>query len=177
MRSLEQLRAFAQDWHARRRDRDHLSAALGAELIVRPGGRKVLGFAVALGSIRQVVLNQRLTGSRLQTPVLAHECAHLLLGVQGVSLCVSGQQVGREERNAWAGAAFLAVPGDAIPRERSARRDLAALLDVPVELVDLRAALTDYLDRPEPRPFAAYRRLANAFDQWYACFDRESGCL
>ncbi len=177
MSSLELLRAYATRWHHRRRDLDALSAELGAELIVRPGGRKVLGFVVAVAGIRQVVLNERLVGSPLRTPVLAHECAHLILGVQGVSLCSSVQYPGRDERNAWAGAAMLAIPDDTIPRRQSARVDLAASLGVPVELVDLRAALTEYLDSSEPRSFGGYRALSEALRCWYARFERESRLL
>ena len=44
---------------------------------------------------------------------------------------------------------------------------------MPVQLVDLRAALTDYLDSPEPRHVAAYRDLGNAFQRWYVYFNRE----
>jgi hypothetical protein len=174
MRSLELLRTFAVRWHDRTRDLNKLYAELGAELVVRPGGRKVLGFVVDLAGIRQIVLNQRLVGSPLRTPVLAHECAHLILGVDGVSLCANARHPSRDERNAWAGAALLAVPGDTTPPDRSARRKLAASLDVPVELVDLRASLTEYLYSPEPRSLGTYRGLSEAFRRWYACFDRES---
>ena len=177
MSPLELLRMYAARWHDRSRDLDALSAELGAELIVRPGGRKVLGFVVAVGRIRQVVLNERLVGSSLRRPVLAHECAHLLLGIEGVSLCSSVQHPGRDERNAWAGAALLAIPDDTIPRRQSARVDLAASLGVPVELVDLRAALTEHLDSSEPRSFREYRDLSEALRRWYARFEHESQLL
>ena len=174
MRSLELLHAFAVCWHGRGHDLNELYDELGAELIVRPGGRKVLGFVVALEGIRQVVLNDRLTGTALRNPVLAHECAHLVLGVQGISLCARTSRPDNTERIAWAGAALLAVPDGAIPPGRAGRRDLAHALNVPVELVDLRAALNAYLDGTTPRPLDAYRDLGGAFRRWYACFDRES---
>jgi hypothetical protein len=177
MRSLELLRAFAVGWHSRSRDLNELYAELGADLIERPGGRKVLGFVVALAGLRQIVLNQRLNGSPLRVPVLAHECAHLILGVEGISLCANDLRPSRDERNAWAGAALLAVPGDALPRSRTARRQLAASLNVPVQLVDLRAALTECLDRPQPPPVHAYRRLSSAFERWYVHFHRASSRL
>ena len=174
MHSLELLRAFAVAWHNRSRDLNELYTELGADLIERPGGRKVLGFVVALDGLREIVLNERLTGSRLRAPVLAHECAHLILGVEGVSLCTNALRPSRNERNAWAGAALLAVPGDTIPCSRSARRELAASLDVPVQLVDLRAALTEYLDSPEPRTISAYRHLSHTLQRWYVHFEHES---
>ena len=174
MRSLELLRAFAIGWHNRDRDLNELYTQLGADLIERPGGRKVLGFVVAFGGLRQVVLNERLLGSSLRKPVLAHECAHLILGVEGVSLCTTDLRPSRDERNAWAGAALLAVPGDTIPRSRVARRDLAASLDVPVQLVDLRATLGEYLDTAQPRSVSTYRRLSSALQCWYVHFDQAS---
>ena len=177
MRSLELLRAFAACWHDRGSDLDELYDELGAELIVRPGGRKVLGFVVALDGVRQVVLNQRLTGTSLRNPVLAHECAHLLVGIQGVNLCARTPRPDIKERNAWAGAALLAVPDVAIPPGRPGRRDLADTLNVPVELVDLRAALNAYLDSTTPSPLDAHRDLDGAFGRWYDYFDRASRCL
>jgi hypothetical protein len=174
MRSLDLLHAFAVCWHDRGRGLNELYDELGAELIVRPGGRKVLGFVVALEGIRQVVLNERLAGTSLRNAVLAHECAHLLLGVQGISLCARDPWPDKSERNAWAGAALLAVPNGVIPPGPAERRDLAYALDVPVELVDLRAALNAYLDGTSPRPLDAYRDLGGALRRWYTCFDRES---
>src|SRR3954469_20882008 len=135
MRSLELLRTFAVGWHNHRRGLNELHAELGADLIERPGGRKVLGFVVALGGLRQIVLNERLHGSSLWKAVLAHECAHLILGVDGVSLCSNVARPSRDERNAWAGAALLAVPVETVPASRSARRQLAAEFDVPIQLV------------------------------------------
>jgi hypothetical protein len=174
MHSLELLQAFAVGWHARGSDLNALYDELGAELIVRPGGRKVLGFVVALEGIRQVVLSERLTGTSLRNPVLAHECAHLLIGVQGVSLCARTPRPGSAERDAWAGAALLAVPDGAIPTGPTERRELANALNVPVALLDLRAALNAYLGGPTPCPLDAYRDLGGALRGWYACFDRES---
>jgi hypothetical protein len=168
MRSVELLYSLAEPCHQDLWDLQHLPTLLGAELCIRPGGRKILGFMVRLGPLRQIVLNQRICDLPIEKPVLAHECAHILFGHEGVHICAAAYQ-SRQEREAWYGAAMLAIPPDAARALQVAEArpgDVAKACDAPVELVGLRLALGDCLDAFGTPRERARNRLRAAWRRW-----------
>lgn len=173
MLSINRIHHFAEQWHRDGRDLDQLTDRLRAEVLVRPGGRKILAFAVEWLGRRQIVMNERLENTSLRTVVLAHECVHLLLGVRGISMCGRTPRMERHERDAWLGAAILAVPAVAAEGDHQQRIVAADALRIPVELVDLRAALNEYADESNVRSISTYRRVGTAYRRWYARFESE----
>jgi hypothetical protein len=169
--SLRRVAQFVDLWHGLDTGLEQLPPLLNAELCRRSGGRLILGFAIIFGPVCQVVINSRVNQTLLAKPVLAHECAHLLLGVRGVRMCSGELCASDEERSAWYGAALLAVPSARIQALQSGAvraRHVANECNVPVEFVDLRCALREYLEARDSTRDSVGERVERAYWRWIA---------
>lgn len=92
-----------------------------------------------------IALNARLLGTALYTPVLAHECAHVLLEDDGLYTCYAGD---RHERAVWDLAARLALPSASIAAWQ--RGDVCA--DGLARIYELPEAFVRYATTPEQLP-------------------------
>lgn len=108
---LEGLRSFASEWQRKPWAIMALPTEIGARVIYEEGDPLVLGVAVTARAKRRactIGLNKLVLQSPLYLPVLAHECAHCVLG-HSAGLCENGWIRSQVEQAAWFGGAFLAV--------------------------------------------------------------------
>lgn len=164
---------FAQGLHRDAWCITRLPDDLNARLFVRETGTDLLGVAVQ-GKRRAIGLNAAIVGTPLELPVLAHECGHLLLG-HDIGYCSTIVRIhGREERDAWASAALLAIPTPTaieLSRHPRAVPDLAATFGVPRVLAAMRGALAvllDEVDGDQEHAAATFRASRDSLDRWIA---------
>lgn len=174
---LDPVDAFARRLHSRLWCVQGLPTELGARRFVSETGPDLFGVAVQ-GRTRAIGLSAAIVGTPLELPVIAHECGHLLLG-HDVGFCslALGVRV-RAERDAWAGAALLAIPreaGAALVERRATAHDIAATFDVPRSLVYMRGALAVLLGEAEGRREWARQQLAasrRSLESWMVSVSR-----
>lgn len=175
IRDLAQVARFARQHHRRQWSVTQFVSSIGASLIFAPieGGR-IPGISCRAGTMTVIGIDERLVGTRFYVPVLAHEITHLILGSTGVWLCapygahtrVAESWTSPTERNAWFGAALLAVDrkriaqfkdGEALPE------DIATECMVPVEFVNFAYSVHQAVESELP----LHLRAANiAYERW-----------
>lgn len=154
-----------------------LPADLGARHVTCEPAPDLLGLAVH-GIRTGIAINAAIVGTPLELPVIAHECAHLLLGhdIGYCSTSLSAQV--RPERDAWDGAALLAIPTESavmFATRRATVHDLADYYEVPPALVYMRGALAVLLGEVEGDRAHARQSLAAArrsLEGWMAAVAR-----
>jgi len=154
MQRLRPVQQFAKECHRGRWSVSDFPSRIGARVVVDQNatGGHILGMACRSDRGAVIGLDERIFGTRLYVPVLAHEVSHLLLGGSGTFQCSSTAVCGSSEQDAWFGAAMLAVSARLlrrIDRGTMSPMDIAARCSVPLEMVNLawavHAALDDHL--------------------------------
>ena len=108
-RDLVALYEYSMLMHEREWCVTRLPGELGVKRIDREVEPLLLGVAVQGYGRRAIGVNELILGTPLEIPVIAHECAHLLLG-HAIGYCAPGSLETRQEHDAWVGAALLSVP-------------------------------------------------------------------
>lgn len=127
---------YIDDWHHDEWCVAQLPGRLRAILGDVACGPSILGACHVRTDRSVIAMNSGLVGSWFWVPILAHECAHVMLGKLGVWECVQGLQVSKPERQVWNIAAALAIPERAI--EQACAQDIARSYMLPLEFVRLR---------------------------------------
>lgn len=134
------LKTEIEEWHAGHWSVLRLPERLGVETHYIDGGGRLLGMSFR----DSIIINGDIIGTPMLVPVIAHECAHIMLGHQYVHPCIRCTTQSRGEQSAWQLAALLSIPvkaveefkdGDVMPME------LADHYGVPVRFLALRYAL------------------------------------
>lgn len=141
---MADLLAYAVQVHRRVWCVTLLPAELGARRFDREVAPSLLGVSMQKGGRRAIGINDRIKGTPLEVPVIAHECAHLLLG-HDEGFCLPAAPSSRQEHDAWLGAALLAAP----IAEAADEAWLPRALDVPRELLAMRHALMHFRSAEE----------------------------
>jgi hypothetical protein len=106
------VEVFAREFQAGPWSLAELPGWLDARVVHQPGEPSVLGAVIQLYGQLWVGLNERIVGTPLEWPVLAHECGHVLLGLEsfeaGMAFCVD-QWPRFCETDAWLAGARLCV--------------------------------------------------------------------
>lgn len=158
---LASLYRFARHLHRREWCITRLPAELGAKELSREVEPVLLGVAAQGPGRRAVGINELIRGTPLEIPVIAHECAHLLLG-HAVGYCLPGALSIRQEHDAWNGAALLALPSVEAVDEQW----LIRAFSVPRELIAVRRELGDRGSSHAAYPYLSdwILRVADAID-------------
>lgn len=141
---LGPVSAFVRDWHAGPWGAWALPRDVGARLIVHGCDPTLLGVAATVRGVSTIGLNARVLDTPLHVPTLVHEAAHILQGVDGVAFCSNSWVANRAERDAWLGAALLAIPCDHARDVDAGQADVSEVAEacgVPEAMVLLRVAL------------------------------------
>lgn len=115
-----------------------LPRELGAVLTYFPSSRSELGYCYVVRRGSVVAINNGLVDTPFLIPVIAHECAHLLLGERGLHACARNHQ----EPEVWALAARLAVPEavcESIRADSICSADVARRFNLPTSFVQYAA--------------------------------------
>ena len=127
VQTLSAVTRFARAWHRGQWSIGDLPRVINAEMFVELGSGGILGISCRSGDRAIIGIDERVVGTPLYVPVLAHECAHLIIDTAGVHGC-TGAVTSKAEQLAWFGATLLAIPDKAIAAyERGERlpRDIA----------------------------------------------------
>ena len=134
MTKTERINRFIRRWHRAPWSVATLPEELGAIVGYISGRWRMLGCCDVRQHQSVIALNASLVGTAYLIPVLAHECAHVLIGIRGYHGCAHD----RDEREVWSVAARLAIPGatiDAIRSGEMCSRYVARSLELPQAFV------------------------------------------
>lgn len=175
-RELAAVTRFARLHHKRTWSVTGFVGAIAAALYIAPveGGR-IPGISCRAGTMSMIGIDESLLGTGFYVPVLAHEITHLLLETAGaIWLCapfgsrsrVAESWTSPSERNAWFGAALLAISRQHIARFKGGLampEDIATECMCPSEFVNFAYAVHQALDDEMPINLLA----ANAaYERW-----------
>lgn len=135
MARTDRIGRFIRRWRRHPWSVATLHHELGAILTYFPSTRLELGYChVGLGRA-VIAINNGLVGTNFLIPVIAHECAHLLIGIRGLHTCIRNH----DEPDVWALAATLTIPEEVISKIRRGEmgaRNVARLYEIPVSFVE-----------------------------------------
>lgn len=106
MTRMDRIDRFIRRWHRKAWSVATLPDELGAIVGYLPSRWRMLGCCDVRRHQSVIALNGALLGTAYLIPVLAHECAHVLIGLRGYHGCGRDQ----DEHDVWSLAARLAIP-------------------------------------------------------------------
>lgn len=134
MTRMDRIDRFIRRWHKRPWSVANLPGELDAIVGYLPNRWRMPGCCDVRRRQSVIVLNAGLVGTAYLIPVLAHECAHILIGIRGLHGCAYDQ----DEHAVWSLAARLAIPRattDAIMTGDMCSRYAARSLELPESFV------------------------------------------